>query len=117
VTPVKELAGKGCGEEGELTCDRFASLNRVEGLPVGRAAAPGGGHRWSDRSSELGWRRLRAGALRAHAWVQRGGGGLGRQRGGAWERSRRRPPMEHGGGPVDGVAVRSPARNGRRPLK
>jgi hypothetical protein len=44
--------------------------------------------------------------------VQRGGGGLGRQRSGAWERARRQPPMAHGGGPVDGVVVRSPARNG-----
>jgi hypothetical protein len=79
---------------------------------VGRAAAPGGGHRLSNRSGELGRHRLCVGALRAPVWVQRGGGGLGRQRSGAWERARRRPPMAHGGGPVDGVVVCSPARNG-----
>jgi hypothetical protein len=42
VTPVRELAGKGCGEEGDLTRDRFASLHRVEGLPAGSCGGDGG---------------------------------------------------------------------------
>jgi hypothetical protein len=109
-------SSEGIGREmvwggGELTRDRFASLNGVEGLPVERAAAPGSGHRWSNCSDELGRRRLCVGALRDPAWMQRGGGGLGRQSG-AWERARRQPPMANGGGPVDRVVVRSPARNG-----
>jgi hypothetical protein len=52
------------------------------------------------------------GALMDLAWVQRGDGGLGRQRSGAWGRARRQPPMAHGGDPADGVVLRSLARNG-----
>jgi hypothetical protein len=112
VTPVRGLAGKGCGEEGELTRDRFATLHGVEGLPARRTAAPGGGHRWSNCSGELGRRWLRVGALMDLAWVQRGDGGLGRQRSGAWGRARRQPPMAHGGDPADGVVLRSLVRKG-----
>jgi hypothetical protein len=45
-TPVRELAGKGCGEEGELTRDRFAILHRVEGLPAGSCGGDGGCRPW-----------------------------------------------------------------------
>jgi hypothetical protein len=40
--PATGSAGEECGERCELTYDRFASFNGVEGLPTGRAAAPGG---------------------------------------------------------------------------
>jgi hypothetical protein len=45
VAPATGSAGEECGERCELTCDRFASFNGVEGLPAGRTAAPGSDHR------------------------------------------------------------------------
>jgi hypothetical protein len=67
-TPVRGLAGKGCGEEGELTRDRFATLHGVEGLPRGgqqrRAAATAGA------TAPASWGG--AGCVWARWWISRG---------------------------------------------
>jgi hypothetical protein len=86
--PARESAGKGRGEGCELTRDRFASLNGVEGLPAGRAAAPDGDRRWSDCPDEWGGSGCVLTCRGLTRGSREGGGGLGRQRSGAWERAR-----------------------------
>jgi hypothetical protein len=66
--PAMGSAGEECGEGCELTRDRFAGLNGVDGMPAG---AGGGIERRPPLERLLrrvGRCRLRAGALRDHVW-------------------------------------------------